>query len=73
MGLALHGVTTSSIPVVNSYQELNQLLLDRCLNDDNRTVDGQATTIGAAWALEKTHLLPLPREDFRCCVTDRSR
>lgn len=57
------------IPVVNSYQELNQLLLERCLQDDNRTVDGQAMTIGAAWALEKPHLRPLPGEDFRCCMT----
>lgn len=57
------------IPVVNSYQELNQLLLERCQHDDNRIVDGQTLTIGEAWALERPHLLPLPREDFRCCVT----
>lgn len=57
------------IPAVNSYQDLNQLLLERCLNDDHRTVDGQTMTIGEAWALEKTHLLPLPKQAFRCCVT----
>jgi transposase len=56
-------------PEVASFQELNELLLQKCLEDDSRTVDGQDKTIGEAWEQEKTHLLPLPRYDYECCVT----
>lgn len=57
------------IPQVASYAELNRLLLARCEADDGRRVDGQALTIGEAWALERTALRPLPAQEYRCCVT----
>ena len=56
-------------PEVASFQELNELLVQKCLEDDSRTVDGQDKTIGEAWEQEKTHLLPLPQHDYECCVT----
>ena len=57
------------IPEVASFAELNQFLLAQCQADDLRQVDGQAVTIGAAWALEQPALLPLPAQPFPCCVT----
>jgi len=57
------------IPQVAAFAELNTLLLAECLKDDARRVDGQPLTIGAAWELERTALLPLPAKDYPCCVT----
>jgi transposase len=57
------------IPKVVSFAELNALLLAKCLADDARQVAGQSLTIGAAWALERTALRPLPDRDYPCCVT----
>lgn len=57
------------LPAVASYAELNQHLLTQCQADDLRQVDGQTVTIGAAWALERPALLPLPARPFRCCTT----
>lgn len=57
------------IPNVASFEELNTHLLAQCLADDQRQVEGQPVVIGAAWELEKPHLLPLPERDFDCCVT----
>ena len=49
---------------VNSYQELNERLLESCLEDDKRQVEGQATIIKKAWEEERPHLLPLPRDEI---------
>lgn len=57
------------IPRVTSFAELNQLLLEACLADDVRQVDGQSVTIGEAWELERPFLFELPRKDFLCCKT----
>ncbi|MDQ5853437.1 MAG: IS21 family transposase [Chloroflexota bacterium] len=57
------------IPEVESFAELNVLLLQACLQDDQRQVQGQPTPIGAAWAAEQPALRPLPRHDFDCCIT----
>lgn len=56
------------IPRVDSYAELNELLLVRCQADDERTVTGQERTVGQMWATEREHLRPLPKHDFECCV-----
>jgi transposase len=56
------------IPNVASFDELNAHLLAACLEDDARRVDRQPMTIGQAWEMEKSHLLPLPQKDFECCV-----
>lgn len=56
------------LPQVSCFQELNALLVAKCLADDQRRVDGQEVTISQAWELEKPHLRPLPARDFECCV-----
>src|SRR5579875_506384 len=55
------------IPEVTSYEELNHLLLQRCLHDDERRVHRQPLAIGAAWQEEQPHLRPLPPFDYDCC------
>jgi transposase len=57
------------IPKVDSFEALNDHLLAACLADDQRRVDRQPMTIGAAWEMERSHLLPLPKKDFKCCVS----
>ena len=57
------------VPEVASFEELNQMLIERLQEEDGRTVDGQEKTIGAAWQEEKLRLLPLPRFPFLCCVS----
>jgi transposase len=57
------------IPRVDSFAELNDLLLARCQADDGRTVDRQERSIGEMWAEERPRLRPLPKHDFDCCVT----
>jgi transposase len=61
------------LPEVSSYEELNAYLLEQCLADDARTVQGQALTIGEAWVHEQPYLLPLPDWDHICCVTREVR
>jgi transposase len=56
------------IPQVASFAELNAHLLRECLADDQRRVDGQPVTIGAAWAQERPALRPLPEHDLPCRV-----
>ncbi len=55
------------LPEVSSYEELNNYLLARCLEDDARTVSGQPASIGQMWQQEKPHLRPLPAHPFDCC------
>lgn len=58
------------VPLIqaDSFDDLNAQLLQRCLADDQRTVDRQPTTIGVAWQHEQPFLRPLPPRDFPCCV-----
>src|SRR5712692_4198302 len=55
------------IPEVASFEALNHLLLERCVQDDQRRVNRQPTTIGEAWEQEKSFLHPLPPFDYDCC------
>ncbi len=57
------------LPDVESFDELNDRLLQACQQDDLRHVHGQATTIGMAWQLEQPLLRALPSHDVACCVT----
>jgi len=57
------------MPEVDSFEELNRMLLARLQEDDGRPATGKEMTIGAAWEAEKSRLLPLPRFPFRCCVS----
>jgi len=56
------------MPRVESYEQLNQRLLEECLRDDVRVVRGQSLSIGQAWEHERPLLRPLPRLPFECCV-----
>ncbi len=49
---------------VNSYQELNDQLGQSCLEDDERQVSGQKTSIKVAWAEEISYLRPLPNDEM---------
>jgi len=59
----------AAVPEFASFQKLNEHLLTACWTDDARQVDRQPVTIGEAWETEKPYLLPLPEEDFECCVS----
>jgi len=53
---------------VESFEELNAFLLTRCRASDGRLLPGQGRTVGEAWEVERTHLLPLPRFPWPCCT-----
>jgi len=57
------------LPEVSSYEELNAYLLQKCLEDDARTVSGQPASIGQMWQEEKPFLRPLPAHAYDCCRT----
>jgi transposase len=57
------------VPRVNSFEELNRMLLERLSEDDRRPAVGKEISIGEAWEQEKRRLLPLPRIPYRCCVS----
>lgn len=57
------------VPKVSSLQELNELLLQRCLEEANRRIGHREETAGALWEKEKEHLLPLPAVPFSCSRT----
>ena len=57
------------VPRVSSYEELNQVLLERLHKDDGRLSPGKDITIGDAWEAEKSKLLPLPLFPHRCCIS----
>jgi hypothetical protein len=58
------------VPLIaaESFDDLNTQLRQRCRDDDQRTVDRQPTTIGAAWQHEQPLLRPLPARDLACCA-----
>ena len=55
------------LPKVSSFQELKELLLERCLKEDQRRLRGKNKTIGDLWLEEKASLLPLPKHAYPCC------
>jgi len=59
----------SPLPRVNTYEELNQLLLERCQQDLHRHVRGHVAPVIELWEVEKVHLLPLPKQDYPACET----
>ncbi len=57
------------VPEVNSFQELNNFLRERCLVEAHRRLRGESATIGELWGQERPQLLPLPEHPFPCCHT----
>jgi transposase len=72
-GQVEHGVGFSRrnymvpLPEAATFEELNKLILERCMQDDTRKVNRQPVTIGEAWQQEKPLLQPLPPFDYDCC------
>jgi transposase len=58
------------VPRVDSFEELNGMLLERLREDDRRPLEGKDISIGEAWEQEKGKLRTLPRLPYRCCVTN---
>jgi len=48
------------IPRVDSYEELNQLFLERCLAYQAHKIRGRSKTVGEYFAIERDKLIPLP-------------
>jgi transposase len=52
------------VPQVESYDDLNRLLLDCCAEDDQRRIEGRTRTIQEDWDVERPMLRPLPADPF---------
>lgn len=52
------------VPQADQLEALNAQLLAACRQDEARQVGERPMTVGAAMALEREHLLPLPEEGF---------
>lgn len=52
------------VPQYETISDLNAYLLEKCLADAERTVDGQSETIAEAWKKETELLLALPARPF---------
>jgi hypothetical protein len=57
------------MPVVDSIEELNELLEAWDNADDARRIGNRATNVGTDWALERELLRPLPTEPFDTALT----
>ncbi len=60
------------VPVFDSLPELNAYILQKCIEDEKRVVEGEEQPIGEAWKREKPMLLPLPPRPFDPAVTHGS-
>jgi hypothetical protein len=54
---------------VDSYAELNRVLLERCRKNVDRHIRGKTESVAALWAQEQALFLPLPERDFAACTT----
>ena len=59
----------SPLPEVDSFEELNQLLLERCEKDVYRHIRGKTQDVAELWKAEKSCLLPMPSKDYLACVS----
>jgi len=55
------------LPDVDSFEELNEVLYQRCRANLNRTITGRGKSIGQMLEEERAHFLPLPKHPFDCC------
>ncbi|MCM3594160.1 transposase, partial [Brevibacillus borstelensis] len=54
------------VPSVSSLEELNQILLEKCISYENTTVPRSSLTVGEAFAQELPIMLPLPPRPLDC-------
>lgn len=59
----------SPLLAVDSYAELNQVLLSRCRKNVDRQIRGKTECVAQLWEREKPLFLPLPLQDFAACTT----
>jgi hypothetical protein len=52
------------VPEASNLGELNAQLLEGCRDYEHRRIAGKPLEVGAAMAIEREHLLPLPEEGF---------
>lgn len=52
------------VPEFETLDKLNEYILEKCKDDEERQVSGQEQTIGDAWKEEQGHLLALPARPF---------
>lgn len=57
------------IPKVNSFEELNADLRQKCQEEMNRRVARQPLTIGEAFEIERPLLIPISKGEYPCCVS----
>jgi hypothetical protein len=50
------------LPKVESWQELNEFLLEESKRDEQRVIGDRSQTVGAGMCVEREHLLPLAEE-----------
>ena len=61
------------MPEVSSFEELNLLLVQKCLQDDHRRLPRREVTIGQAWEQERPYLRSLPPFEYECCDLTSAR
>jgi DNA-binding transcriptional regulator YhcF (GntR family) len=57
------------MPVVDSIEQLNDLLTAADAKDDHRRIGNRTTTVGHDWVFERETLRPLPSEEFPTWLT----
>lgn len=55
------------VPEVETFGELNRYLLECCVKEEERVLQGKKLPISDAFEEEKKSLLPLPSRRFECC------
>jgi len=55
------------LPDVCSFEQLNEVLYQRCLANLHRTIPGRQKSIGQMLEEERAHFLSLPKHPFDCC------
>jgi len=61
------------IPRVNSFDELNRLLLERCWKRRHQRLRGQQESIGQRLQRDQQAFLPLPAAPYEACATIATR
>ena len=52
------------VPKVECFEQLNELLMSACAEDDSRTIEGHSRSIAEQWQQERPQLRGLPQKSF---------
>lgn len=61
------------VPKVRGFDELNELLMNGCREDDSRTIEGQSQSIAEQWQQERARLRTLPPNAFEIAEVSSPR